>query len=991
MNFLSISVDDLISYQAFKNHFGGQLHTPNIDRLMESGTNFDNAFSQVAKCNPSRTSILSGQRPEETGVHDNNVVWHENVAVSDTLPYILAVNGFDTDVIGKVYHKPADELPGAAKLPFDASTDKSLWQAAPGPFKTGAISQPEEEHGDYINTSTAIEAIENWQPGEQNAVFLGIFRPHGPYSAPQEYFDLYPLDEIKLPETMENDLDDVPEFMQGLVVDWYHQKILTADYWKEVLQSYFACVSFADAQVGRVLDALEATGMDEETLVMLWSDHGYHLGDKEHWHKFTLWEESARAPLVIRDPSSDVSGRNVETPVELLDIMPTALDLLGVAPPKELAGKSLRDFIEAESYPQEGTAYTTMYGSLSIRTNTHRLTIYEDDSVELYDLVADPNQFTNLAGIAAQAELQQNLTKQLFEHAEANGWLRAYGSVDLSSETTGKLVVFPTGDATVLGGQGDDTYFLRQIGETIIEAANGGRDRVYFRDDLTLPENIEDAIAIERTAAKFSTVHGNELDNLINGATNIFGYAGNDWLGLGDAGTADGGAGDDELRGSNLADTLLGGDGNDFLFGRNGDDVLRPGKGNDKVQGTGGVDTVDYRDLTTAVYVDLANQTATSENKTDILLTVEAVAGTDLNDVILGDAHNNIFYFWSGYDQIDGAEGTDIAQLEFAFADVEWIAPSGETGVIIKRVGSLLAVLNAHNIETFAFTDDQVYTVAELLASGKAIAAPPVDAVDDLFDFAPGGDLLLDVLSNDKLPVGDYSIAIVSQGAYGLAQVFDDEIRYLRNPDGPPFFPGDSFTYEIKTSDGLRDVAMVTIAAEETGNQPPVIAPLGDLEVTETDEVTVPISASDADGNDTITLSALIIRPNGIPVNPDTYALSDFGDGTGELVWKTPTRAEDGVYDIIITAEDGVTPAVTEQFTITVRDTSAAMPVIEPLPDLTVDEKDEVVVPISASDADGNDTITLSALIIRPNGIPVNPDTYALSDFGDGTGELVWK
>ncbi|MCV6597329.1 MAG: Ig domain-containing protein, partial [Mangrovicoccus sp.] len=184
---------------------------------------------------------------------------------------------------------------------------------------------------------------------------------------------------------------------------------------------------------------------------------------------------------------------------------------------------------------------------------------------------------------------------------------------------------------------------------------------------------------------------------------------------------------------------------------------------------------------------------------------------------------------------------------------------------------------------------------------------------------------------------------------------------------------------------------MVTIAAEETGNQPPVIAPLGDLEVTETDEVTVPISASDANGDDTITLSALIIRPNSQPVNPDTYALTDFGDGTGELVWKTPSRADDGVYDIIITAEDGVNPAVTEQFTITVRDTSAAMPVIASLPDLTVDETDEVVVPISASDADGNDTITLSALIIRPNGQPVKSEAYTLTDFGDGTGELVWK
>ncbi len=377
-NFLSISIDDLIALKSIKNTFGDDvLHTPNLDRLADMGVSFENAFAQVALCNPSRASILSSQRPEKTGIHANLAVWYESIDPAETLPVLLAENGYETSVLGKVYHGYVGTLktvPGLENVGLFA--DKTGWNGSEHPFRSGVLSIAEEEHGDYINTSAAIDRIEAWGDSGNNAVFLGLYRPHKDWTVPQFYFDLYPLDEITLPLHAADDRQDLPAYVQSLLSDWIHEDILEADVWKPEVQAYFASISFADAQIGRVLDALEQGGHLADTTIMLWSDHGYHLGDKEKWHKFTLWEEAARAPLMIYDPEATVAGVKIKTPVELLDILPTAVDLLGVTPSWETQGKSLTDMLDGSTPDAAGQAITTWYGSASLRTNDYRYIRY---------------------------------------------------------------------------------------------------------------------------------------------------------------------------------------------------------------------------------------------------------------------------------------------------------------------------------------------------------------------------------------------------------------------------------------------------------------------------------------------------------------------------------------------------------------------------------------------------------------------------------------
>ncbi len=832
MNYLSISIDDLISFRAFKNHFGGDLKTPNIDRLMELGVSFDSAFAQVALCNPSRTSILSGLRPEETGVHDNTLIWHENVPISQTLPYILAENGFETDVIGKVYHGP---LPNPGALPFNSSSDKSLWFTSPAPFNTGALTEPESQHGDYINTSAAISEIETWQPGTDNAVFVGIFRPHGPQSAPQKYYDMYPLSEITLPDIGTNDLADVPQFMQDLVVDHLHEKILDADFWEEKLQAYFASVTFADAMVGRLLDAIEENNRLDDTVIMLWSDHGYHLGDKEHWHKFTLWEEAARAPLIIYDPNAPDGGKTVETPVELLDLMPTTLDLLDVDPPTHLAGKSLREFIETNSYPTEGSAYTSMHGSISMRTSQYRLTLYEDDSVELYDISVDPNQFNNLADVPSAQNVKTQLIADLLSHAEQNGWVRTTDTPDLRGIADDKLVVAFDGGGTIYGGTGDDQYFLSEDPVPIVEKKTGGVDTVYIRSDYTLPANVENAIGVKRSPGNKSDVEGNNLNNFIGHVKNIVGLGGDDKLSIVNPGSIDGGFGNDHITGSDGNDTLIGG---------------------------------------------------------------------------------------PGYDEINGGSGDDIVVTEKPLSEIVWIRQLGPSKVLINFSANTDDALNVNNVETFDFQGSPSLSLADLLEREEVSASARPLALDDMVEQIAETSTVIKVLQNDlSFKSGPLTITGVTQGQAGSVQIDGKSLIYTPDSSQAGLFPGDSFTYTIEAN-GAQDAATVTLLPE---NGPavgaPVFGPMADVTVDERDEITVHVTATDPDGNHTISLDAFLFRPNGLEANPSRYNFTDNGDGTGNFVWHAPDRTADGDYQLVFTADDGVSPTVSDSLTVTVRDT----------------------------------------------------------------------
>lgn len=712
-NFISISIDDLIAHQTVKNLFGNALHTPNMDRLSDLGVSFENAFAQVALCNPSRASILSGQRPESTNVHENHVNWYDSIDISTTLPAIISKNGFETTVIGKVYHQPASALNSLLQnFEITGFSDQTNWNGSELPFRSGILEGEEHQHGDYINTSRAIEIIETWTPTSKNALFLGIYRPHQDWTAPKEYFDLYDRNEITTPLVPYDDIQDLPAYIRSIINDHYHDAIVSSEYWVDALHAYFASISFADAQVGRVLDALENSSLLNTTGIVLWSDHGYHLGDKNNWHKFTLWEESGRAPLIFFDPTLSDGQTSIESTVELLDIAPTVLEMLGVDAQTTHEGKSLYSFFSTEEEPRSsGLAFTSMYGSVSVRTDTMRYIHYEDGSEELYDLVADPNQTTNLVNDSGYATQYTQLRSLWRTELDARNWKFVdSGFGDFSKQDQDLQIVVSDAGARLLGGQGSDTYFLPVSGGEIIEGFGNGTDQVFIAGDYTIPENVEIAIARHHFLGWSSYIIGNSLDNVILGGARLEGKDGNDELALsislGRPGYIDGGNGHDQLEGSNSDDELRGGSGNDDLTGYAGDDVFFPGTGKNTVFGNGGTNTVSFRDLAEPVSVNLGAGISVSLSSHTALKNIHNIEDTYGNDVLIGDRSNNTFYLSSGFDSVYGAAGVDAIYLPEGAENASWRKSVDlQRGTLSYTIDKIEYIVETHGVQ-FVFEEN---------------------------------------------------------------------------------------------------------------------------------------------------------------------------------------------------------------------------------------------------------------------------------------------
>ena len=263
------------------------------------------------------------------------------------------------------------------------------------------------------------------ETGSPRFIAAGIFRPHLPWYVPQKYFDMHPLDDIELPPTIENDLDDVPALGAASVLqsrEW-HDWIVPAQQWKAGVQGYLASISFADVMVGRLIDALDRSGRADNTIIVLWGDHGFHLGEKERWRKMTLWEESTHVPLIIVAPGLTTPGSSTARTVSLMDIYPTLVELAGLDRPVHVQGNSLLPLIEDPDAQWDEPALTTYpANSHALRSERFRYIRYADGSEELYDHDADPNEWSNLADqkryAAAKAELAEWLPK---ENAEPIG------------------------------------------------------------------------------------------------------------------------------------------------------------------------------------------------------------------------------------------------------------------------------------------------------------------------------------------------------------------------------------------------------------------------------------------------------------------------------------------------------------------------------------------------------------------------------------------
>jgi arylsulfatase A-like enzyme len=426
-NVLFIAIDDL-------NDWIGCLHghpdvkTPNLDRLAARGMLFTSAYCAAPVCNPSRTALMTGIRPSTSGVYDNSQPFRESTVLKDaiTLPQHFAAAGYRVVGGGKIYHveypdprswqeyypsqtnnRPADPLPDHRPLNGIPNTKLFDW---------GPIDARDPKMGDY--------QVVDWASSELNRAqskpfFLacGIFKPHLPWYIPQKYFDLYPPGKITLPVVKDDDLDDVPEVGKKMALrGGDHEKVLKYKQWTNAVRSYLAAISFADAQVGRVLDALDSGPHAKNTTVVLWSDHGWHLGEKLHWRKFALWERTTRNVLMIAAPGVTRPGSRCDRVVSLLDIYPTMIDLCGLPKKNGLEGNSIMPLLRNASAAWNHPAVTTYKrGNHAVRDSRWRYIRYHDGGEELYDHTNDPNEWTNLAGkpelTSVKAQLAHYLPK----------------------------------------------------------------------------------------------------------------------------------------------------------------------------------------------------------------------------------------------------------------------------------------------------------------------------------------------------------------------------------------------------------------------------------------------------------------------------------------------------------------------------------------------------------------------------------------------------
>lgn len=405
-NVLFVAIDDL-------NHWVGHLGrhpqalTPNIDRLAAEGVSFANAYCTAPACNPSRASLLSGQRPSTTGCYLNGQNWRPGIPEDRLLNSHFLQQGYRVYGAGKIYHGSYDRggdwteyLEDKAKVPL------RLHPSAPddgvGGIKFGPLANSNEEMPDHRVVDWCIERLAE----EGDAPFFvacGLVKPHMPFSVPMEWFEKFPLDSIELPPHREEDLDDVPPAGVRMArSEGDHAAILASGRWKEAVQAYLATVAYCDYEVGRLLDALDASPRRDDTLVCLWSDHGWSLGEKSHWRKFALWEEPTRTVFVWRVPGVTPAGEQCRWPVDFLNVYPTLCGLAGLPLPKHLEGFDMTPILRDPSADWDRPALTTHgRGNHAVRFGDWRYIRYADGGEELYDRSADPLEYSNLAGDAA--------------------------------------------------------------------------------------------------------------------------------------------------------------------------------------------------------------------------------------------------------------------------------------------------------------------------------------------------------------------------------------------------------------------------------------------------------------------------------------------------------------------------------------------------------------------------------------------------------------
>lgn len=428
--------------------------TPNLDRLAARGVRFDHAYCTYPLCGPSRNSLLTGLYPNSTGIFANGQLFRQTIPSQRSMPQAFRNAGYFAARIGKLYHYNVPKSigtnghddPGSWELEMNpAGVDRlmdesNIFSLIPGQFG-GTLSWYASPHGEELHTD-AIQAddaewvLERCAQRTYRPFFLavGFFRPHTPYVSPQKYFDLHPESEMPIVQGVKEDQTDIPP--AGLASYKKDQDQLTDKLRRQCVQGYYASISFMDAQVGRVIAALDRLGLADNTIIVFTSDHGYHLGEHGLWQKRSLFEECARVPLLIVAPGATLKGGVVDSPVSHLDLFPTLAELCGVPTPANILGQSLAPMLKDTSVAGRGWALTQVsrtgserragtnseavkeklpFFGYSLRTPRWRYTEWDEgrEGRELYDHDVDPHEITNLVEDRAHAKTVEELSHQL--------------------------------------------------------------------------------------------------------------------------------------------------------------------------------------------------------------------------------------------------------------------------------------------------------------------------------------------------------------------------------------------------------------------------------------------------------------------------------------------------------------------------------------------------------------------------------------------------
>jgi uncharacterized sulfatase len=448
-NVLFIAIDDLFTdISTFGNP---TVKMPNLDRLAARSVVFDRAYCQYPMCNPCRSSVITGRRPESTGVLTNAQFWRDHVPDAVAIPQHFSACGYETVAVGKILHGQRNQLDAGWDRAF--GYDSTAGDAAPsadfkprrpgrpltGPYPTaqakGIILSPKLKPFvwgpsgldglDELDNHYAHQAIGVLEEEHERPLFLavGFYRPHLKWTVPDRFFDMYPPEMIELPKNPPNDLDDLPPAAK---VGWLDDtKIMPPEMMREAVAAYYACCSFVDTCIGQLIDALEETGKIDNTIVVLWSDHGFMLRHHFMWGKSRLFEIACRTPMLISVPGMETAGRRCPRLVELVDVYPTLVELCGLPEPEGLEGTSMVPLLQDPTRSWKKAAFSVVADrrtlGKSVRTERYRYNQYGGtEQEELYDHATDPNEFTNLAGDPAYAEVVKEMRAVL-----AQGWKQA--------------------------------------------------------------------------------------------------------------------------------------------------------------------------------------------------------------------------------------------------------------------------------------------------------------------------------------------------------------------------------------------------------------------------------------------------------------------------------------------------------------------------------------------------------------------------------------